>query len=361
MNQDEIASATDAVLLKRAKTLASRRGTVSTELRSLVDELRRRSSDAPNEQNVAGFLSSLDLLSADELIHPDVMAITREHGIRTIPHADSFWRSILARRRKKQLGTVPEKYLGITKDSDERFARQIGVATTQTLYRGDLSGVPRDKAPTVIKPVRSSDSRGAFYVFDEGLYSIAQSKTVADWTELEEVAEEELRGPGADPDLWELQELVTREGRPAHDLKFYCFYGEIGAVLEIARYPKPQYAYFDGDLQPINFRLNPKPSFADINDTAVMAGSLTQDKLDTVRRMSLTIPAPFMRIDFLDADQQLVFCEFSSAPGFSHALVPEHDARLGEAYHRAEIRLINDFLDGKGFDAFREFSRAPRT
>lgn len=357
MTESTWTAADTARILRRVRTLSRRRGAIASEVRSLVDELRERAVGARDPIATKAFLEAISLVPADELTHFDVMALTREHGATVIPQADSFWRSILTRRRKKQLGVVPEKYLGISKDHDERFARLAGVVGAKTLYRGDFSGLPRDVASSVAKPVKSSDSRGAFYVFEGGLYSIAQSKAVADWDAAERLAADELRIGGPHDVSWELQELVTRGGRPAHDLKFYCFYGRIGAILEIARYPTQRYAYFDGDLEPIDFRSNQKPGFDNLAETNVMSGSLSTAKLDTVRKMSLKIPVPFMRIDFLDADDELVFCEFSSAPGLSHALQPDHDQRLGAMYHEAEIRLLDDLLAGKGFDDYKEFGR----
>lgn len=357
MNEEEIIAAGPDVLLKRAGVLHKRRAAVGREMRSIVDELRRRASSAGDDKETGAFLQSVDLLPVGEMTHFDVMAMTREHKRNEIPQADSFWHSILVRRRKKQLGVVPEKHLGISKDNDERFAAEAGVAAARTLYRGDLAGLPKDVVPSVVKPVRSSDSRGAFYVFDDGLFSIAQSLPVAGWDEFLRHARQELGDVDFEIAQWELQSLVTREGRPAHDLKFYCFYGEIGAVLETSRHPSQKYAYFDGDLLPIDLRSNKKPSFDDMSETNVGRGFLSSERLDVVRRLSLEIPAPFMRIDFLDSDNSLVFLEFSSAPGQSHALRPEQDRRLGQLYHAAEIRLMNDLLAGKGFDTFREFSR----
>lgn len=341
-------------LRDRVAELGGRSMQVRNDLKSLVNTLRVTSIRSGDSAALDLYLEALNLISVDDLTHQDLVAVARHHRLKMIPHSDSFWRSIVVRRRKKQLGRVPEKHLGLNKQRDERFANLAGVSTVDTLFRGKLSDVPRNQFPTVLKPVVSSGSRGAFYIFEDGMFSIAGTKSVESWAELIAVARNEVGDPESRE--WELQRLVTWQGEPAPDLKFYCFYGEIGAVLEVSRHPGLHYAYFDGDLAPIAFRSDIKPSFDDISTTSVLMGGLSDAKLDIVRKYSGEIPVPFMRIDFLNGDENLVFCEFSSAPGLSHSLNPVHDARLGEMYHRAEMRLSDDLLAGKRFDAFMEYS-----
>lgn len=325
-----------------------------SRLREFAEELRKSAALVNDEAVASVYLDALESMDARDMTHPDVATITRMLGLKMIPNADSYWHSILTRRRKKQLGTVPEKYLGLNKQCDEAFAHALGVPTVKTLFRGKFNEVPRGEFPTVIKPVRSSESRGAFYLFEDKMFSIANSRSVANWDELERLGKQQMRVEDLDELDWELQELVTLENEPAPDFKFYCFYGEIGTVLEVARHPVQGYAYFDGDLRPIQFRADERPAFADLSEASIPNGGLSDAKLEIVKRLSLEIPVPFMRIDFLGGDEDIVFCEFSSAPGMSHALTKEHDRRLGEMYHEAEIRLVNDLLQGKTFNAFSE-------
>lgn len=255
---------------------------------------------------------------------------------------------------------MPEKRLGLQKIQDQRFARSAGIPTVETLFRGELGDVPRDKFPAVLKPVVSSGSKGAFYIFEDHAFSIAGTRRLNSWQELQHVARQEMGQTAFDGAEWELQVLVTWQGQPAPDLKFYSFYGEIGAVLEVARHPRQQYAYFDGDLNPIDFRSDRESGFDPGAMTSISQGGLSERKLETARKLSLEIPVPFMRIDFLNSEDSLVFCEFSAAPGMSHALLREHDMRLGRMYHEAEIRLTNDFLRGKAFDVFLKHGSFPR-
>lgn len=330
------------------------------ELRKVAEALRLSARETMRADVVELYTESLQALGINDMTHLDLVTVARTLRMRTIPNADSFWRAIVERRRKEQLGNVPEKRLGINKERDEAFARRVGVTTVRTLHQGPFSTTPRTSSPTVLKPVKSSGSRGAFYVSDKYLFSIADSRTVADWDELEQLARKQLRIKDLDDVKWQSQELVTLHEKPAPDLKFYCFYGEIGAVLEAHRYPSPRYAYFDGLLRPINFRVDAKSGFSDMSETSISKGDIDDRKVDIARRLSQEIPAPFMRIDFLGADEDLVFCEFSSAPGMSHLLMPEHDRRLGILYHEAELRLIDDLLAGKQFDHYMEHSGRTR-
>lgn len=339
---------------RRLKRLGKSQTKVSVELRELADELRSRCEEGETGNTADLYLAALELLGIDGLVHPDITVMTRTLGLTTLPHADSFWRSIVTRRRKKQLGTLPEKYLGLNKEDDERFAQSLGVRTVETLYRGPLGEVPQNVTPAVLKPVVSSDSYGAFYLFDDRMYSIANSHSVPSWERLTEEINRDLSKTLLKNDLWELQTMETLNGEPAPDVKFYSFYGEIGTILEVSRHPQQRYAYYDGDLNRIDFREDFRPQFDDEAEISIAASDFDEARLETARKLSRQIPVPFMRIDFLNTDDGLVFCEFSSAPGMSHALVYAEDRRLGRMYFEAEVRLTQDLLDGKRFDAYEQ-------
>lgn len=341
--------------------LAVRRDTALHEYRLAVAQLRGQvgNSDADRDR----YERAVTRLFVDELTHPDLVAIARD-GRQPLVQADSFWHSIVVRRRKKQLGTVPEKHLGIDKDHDRRFVELLGVSTPEVRFTGSFHAIPATELTNVVvKPVDASDSRGAFYVFGpDDIFGIARSERLASWEALARSAAEQLGPDAVERSTWRIEELVEDgDGRPARDLKFYTFYGHVGLVLEVSRYPVREYAHFDEDLLPVDPGFEHEPRFRDPTQTTVDRGALTPQMLDLVRRVSLSIPVPFMRIDFLKSSYTLTFVEFSSAPGMSHTLTGEYDRRLGQAYHQAEIRLVDDLLAGKRFDAFAEFIAEPKT
>lgn len=327
---------------------------VRAKLRDLTDDLRTRSLVDPSVESESLYMSALELLGINGLTHPDITTITRLHRLKEIPHADSFWQSIVMRRRKKQLATVPEKFFGVNKDYDERFARGVGLRTPKTIYRGPLSKVPRNVSPAVLKPAVSSDSRGAFYLLEDGLFSIGKSRRLTDWSDLERLARTELGSEFSLGQEWLLQELVTMNGCPAPDIKFYMFYGSIGVILDARRYPTWKYRYFDGEWNPIESRRD-LPGAAIALSDSVPERERYASRLEVVRSVPLQIPVPFMRIDFLNGTDELVFCEMSAAPGMSHDLLPAEDRRLGRLYHEAEVRLVNDLRRGKTFSRFCSF------
>jgi hypothetical protein len=81
---------------------------------------------------------------------------------------------------------------------------------------------------------------------------------------------------------------------------------------------------------------------------------VTQEQIETAKYISLQIPAPYMRIDFLRGHDGIYFTEFCFAPGGFGQFDAETDRRLGYLYLRAEIRLQNDLPGGK---AFKHFAR----
>lgn len=70
-------------------------------------------------------------------------------------------------------------------------------------------------------------------------------------------------------------------------------------------------------------------------------------------QISLQIPSPFMRLDFLQCHDGLVLGEFTCRPGQFDEFNPSYDRLLGEKYAKARSRLFMDMLNSKGFDAFR--------
>lgn len=333
----------DDDLRDRIALLREQQGRVTHDIQELTVELRQR----PDSTDL--YLEALSLLQPSQMTQHDQTAVARVLK-RPLPHTDSFWVSLLERRRRKQLGFVPEKHLGVNKTKDLSFARALGIPTVTTRFTGAWEDIPRELSPGCIKPVSSSESKGVFYVLPGGVKSVLSSVECADWDEVERVAVDQLGSHPGGVD-WELQDLVTWRGNPGPDLKFYAFYGEIGAVVEVSRYKTPQYAYYDHDLERVPFTGDSNPTMTDFTESIIAAG-LPEEELEAVREFSKQIPAPYMRIDYLGSDDGLIFCEFSSAPGQAHMIDAENQERLGTMYHRAEMRLLHDLLNGKTFDGY---------
>lgn len=76
--------------------------------------------------------------------------------------------------------------------------------------------------------------------------------------------------------------------------------------------------------------------------------------LEYAQRISLASPVPFLRIDFLSAQNQVVLGEITPHPGGTYAgqLFDEADKELGQMYYEAEARLYLDLLSGKKFSDY---------
>lgn len=153
------------------------------------------------------------------------------------------------------------------------------------------------------------------------------------------------------------QELIGegRDNTLPTEIRVFGFYGEVGMVnvrratqhgdnvgTRVRRFLEdgsdgPRHGLHDDDIVP-----------PDVFAEAVEVG----------RQLSLHIPRPYVRIDFLDDDGDLVFGELTPRPGGPHRFGPEHDARMGEMWERAQARVLNHVIDGGDYSL--TFGDGPR-
>jgi hypothetical protein len=70
--------------------------------------------------------------------------------------------------------------------------------------------------------------------------------------------------------------------------------------------------------------------------------------------MSKEIPTPFIRIDFLKTEKELVFGEFTPKPGNYDEFDQSTNQWLGDYFLEAEGRLMADLLHGKQFTHYNK-------
>ena len=290
--------------------------------------------------------------SVDDFNYALFLELNRLHI--PLSQADSLMQQHVRRRRMKQIGNVPDRWLVFSKEYGERFAKLAGL----TLPEGE-DDLRLDqlylREKTVIKPNKSSNSVGAYIVYNENdIWSVEEKKPV-NWNEMIAALKEKI-----DTDLitdnFKIQELVytdIEKGLPAHDLKFFAFYGEIPIVFEIERTPpQSQWAWSpDGRLIDLGFE----------NQPGSRPYGVTKEMMRIAKELSLKIPAPYMRLDFLRGENAMYFDEFCSMGGKGVAVIeqnsPKWNKLLGKYYLQAEMRLMNDLLSGKRFDEIMEFNR----
>lgn len=239
----------------------------------------------------------------------------------------------------------------------------------------DLLGVRRPSTPgaptpfddleltpgTVVKPARGSGSLGCYLVFAEDVVvHVKDGKHLSGREEIQRHARWVLRdkssATSASQDLWSVEELVlhdTAAHQPAIDLKFWTFYGKVAFISEINRHPETRWDFWSPDGQ----RIEPPGGW---KATRYEGVGVKPEHVELVERISLEIPYPFMRIDMLLGEDELVFGEFTPRPGSSNVLTPQWDRRLGEMWGLAENRLQQDLIAGKEFSAYKTFMRNRR-
>lgn len=238
------------------------------------------------------------------------------------------------------------------KSSAYEFADRIGLrrpASDARFYR--FEEIPRQSGPAVVKPVSSTGSMGVYLIFNENsILSAREGIYLTSWEDLQKDARKKLedgragKNPLLRQDKWMVEELVLSaigSTVPPSDLKFYSFYGEVLLVLEANRSQHGKFCFWDPEMKRAT-----TGKYEQQNQVLTDAKGFTQEDLDKAMSVSLQIPVPFIRIDMLKGHDGLVFGEATPRPGRFHLFNDEYDRKLGEAYRRAEDRILNDLLSG---------------
>ncbi|WP_208590771.1 ATP-grasp fold amidoligase family protein [Gracilibacillus suaedae] len=294
------------------------------------------------------YKKALEVLKIEELPH----SIVKDSDPLPLKQAASFSASLTMRSRKSQLmeRTLPEWQLNDKTDA-YKFIDSINVTRpwrTEDSY--ELEMVPFYEN-SVIKPTQGAASRGVYFVYNkERIWDVKREKFLSTWDDLKESMRLDLKDKWVAKDNWFVEELLSEDSQmkqPARDLKFYCFYGKVGLILEIVRKPELKYCW----LLPDGTRINT----GKYEDKLFEGEGATNEQLHLVSSISSKIPAPFMRIDFLKAEKGLVFCEFTPRPGNYTEFNESVDKLLGDMFLEAEERLSNDLLVGKDFEEFHQY------
>ncbi|GAB3058601.1 ATP-grasp fold amidoligase family protein [Virgibacillus ainsalahensis] len=270
-----------------------------------------------------------------------------------LKQAASFRGSLNMRIRQKQLEDTLPEWLLDDKHIAYSFMDQLNIRkpwTSETNYK--LADIPQ-KESIVIKPAEGAGSRGVYLVhaFND-IIDVKRSKKLDSWQTLNQSMKEDLQSGWVSEDQWYIEELILEnkpEKIPASDIKFYCFYGKVGLILEISRYPELKYCWWTADGKRIHT--------GKYEDNPFKGKGVTQDEMELASYISAQIPAPFMRIDFLRSDKDLVFGEFTPKPGNYDGFDTHTDQWMGDYFLEAQGRLMQDLLNGKEFTAYMELKK----
>ncbi|MFA1821449.1 ATP-grasp fold amidoligase family protein [Virgibacillus oceani] len=266
--------------------------------------------------------------------------------------AASFRGSLNMRVRQKQLVEPLPEWLLDDKKFAYQFMKQLDVKTpviSDETYR--LEEIPQ-KSGIVIKPVDGAGGRGVYLVYSTNdIIDIKRSQHLNNWNDLLTNMKKDVFMGWVSHNKWSMEKLILeneQEKTPASDIKFYCFYGKVGLILEINRVPKPSYCWWTVTGERVRT--------GKYDEDLFKGKGVTQSEIDLASSISLNIPAPFIRIDFLRSQDGLIFGEFTPKPGNYDEFDEPTDKWIGDYFLEAQGNLINDLLDGKEFKEFKQLA-----
>lgn len=316
---------------------------------ALIYAARLFMNEDPDQRNVV-YDKVLSTLNAEEIPEFMIRAGLAEDQLQ-LRHVSSFRGSLSKRVRQKQFFDRLPEYALENKIEAYRFIDELGVRRPD-LTEGEFSieNVPK-KEGTVIKPVNGAGSRGVYLIYTlDDIIDIKRSRKLTSILELEENMQKDLTLGWVHEDQWMVEEFILEdkvEKRPASDIKFYCFYGKVGLILEISRYPERKHCWWTSTGERIRTGKYEEDIFK--------GKGVTNEELELAQRISLKIPAPFIRIDFLRSEEGLVFGEFTAKPGNYDEFDDPTDQWLGDYYIEAEGKLVHDLLANKQFTEYKNF------
>lgn len=289
-------------------------------------------------------------LSIEEIPEFMIRSGLSEHPI-PLNQVASFRANMNIRMRKQQLqGMLPEWYFD-DKRRSYKFVDQLGI----TIPKIDdehysIETLPKRKG-VVVKPVDAAGARGVYLVHDfDDIFDVKNSIKISSWDNLKLSMQRDLESGAVDDDEWMIEELIYEnraEKVPARDVKFYCFYGKVGIILEIIREPEVRHCWWTADGKRVTTGKYDESLFNGLG--------VTEEELEMAARLSKEIPTPFIRIDFLRGEDGLVFGELTPKPGNYDEFDDETDRALGDYFLEAEAKLVNDLMNGKQFEQYKQF------
>lgn len=281
-----------------------------------------------------------------------IKALVAYDEIKVLRKRSTSFRSLMAKERQRELlsSTSAAKLLE-SKEVGVNFAalNEVPVPSSEVFSSAEdvLSYLKASTAPKVVKPLVGWSSRDVFIVHaSDDIFDLYQNRRLHGFDELKASFEKPNNGG------WIVEQFLASpnaERFPAHDLKFYSFYGEIGIVLEIRRNPDIRFCWWDQNGKNIGKGKH--------NQALFQGDGFSEQVKEWAERLSKEIPVPFIRIDFLRSGEGSFFGEFTPVPGNLHHFPYEIDRHLGKMYLEAESRLLRDLWNGKPFEIFRKTTR----
>lgn len=231
------------------------------------------------------------------------------------------------------------------KKTDQQFAQSLDIPTPE-LFQSECKFEDINFADSiVIKPSFGCSSKNVFLYFnDEKIIELKKNHIFNSLDNFKkEILDRNIR------DLWQAEALIlNNDNEAAHDIKVYAYYGEVGAILEIKRVDKAYQCWYNEKGEILESERRSQPWFE--------GTGFESQVIEYAKKISLKIPAPFMRIDFYKGADGYYLGELTPHPGrYFLEYSPELDKKLGRLFCEAEARLFRDLINGKKFDKYFKF------
>lgn len=306
----------------------------------IADQLASLAESLDSKERSLLLTKVADLLSVDEMTE----RLTRLLSQNKVPliNVASFKNLLVQATRKRQLFDYQPEWQLNNKLAAYKFVDTLGIKRPKVYaFNKRLENIEYKKG-TVLKPEHGSSSQGVF-VLDQkgGAFEVRTGEMLSSKQELTTRAQALLNSGVIKKNAWFLEEFIgdfDEKGTPLPpvDLKFYCFFGEVGIVMEIERSNTTRYCEWlaDGTLTETGI----------YEDKKFLGQGFTEDQISLAKKISRNIFAPFVRIDFIKGKNQFSFGEFTPRPGHFSSFNKEFDQRLGEFYLKAESRLLKSLI-----------------
>ncbi|QQK78488.1 teichuronopeptide biosynthesis [Salicibibacter cibi] len=355
LNQDQLENSLqkikeDGHMLDYLQDLIMKRNVHDKNYRSALKYAALLYNNDPLAVKQKIYQTLLDALKIEEV--PEIMIRSKsDQKDDTVPlqKIASFSASLTLQARIRQLEAFRPEWELDDKTTAYTFIDELGSRRPWVAEEHFSHTAIPEKEGTVIKPVNGAGSRGVYIVFAlDRIQDVKRSKMLSNWDAFIASMREDLTLGLVSDDQWLAEELLYENNEtqtPARDIKFYCFYGKVGLILEIRRFPKVEYCWWTADGERVHTGKYENKLFE--------GEGVSQDQLDLAASISSEIPAPFIRIDFLKTEEGLVFGEFAAKPGNYDEFDQQTDCQLGNEFLEAQGRLLTDLIQGKSFGHFK--------
>lgn len=203
----------------------------------------------------------------------------------------------------------------------------------------------------VLKPVAGAVSKGIFIIYNQNrIHDLYGKKWLDSIDQLNARINDYLTMGVVRRDQWFLEELISNDSiatRKARDIKFYCFYGKSLLALESQRDDRVLRCWYDRSGKIVDT--------GKYSNSAFVGKGIDRSHFELAESISRKLPMPFIRVDFLQANDQIYLGELTPIPSDSETLSSYCDSLMGSALSFANIDLREDLLFNR--EKFQDFFR----